>query len=161
MARTSKLPSLAATHQGFVVAMRATVTTSKRPPWCEWIIVSRWGSLGEHLSVGRTKTAALAGMSAPIELAPCQTALAGLLRLPPISEASTFLFAQLLPASLSVAGDFTPLEGYVQLRGGGGRLRLLAEGRYVARALRTAWRVEAVQAAWIGEFVEGGSNQTT
>ena len=154
MASTLQRPLPAVTRHGFVVAMRARVTTAKRQPWHEWIIVSRWGAEGEHLSVGRTNVAALPGKSAPIHLMPRQTALAGLLRMPPVSGPRTFLFAQQKPVSLSVAGDFAPVEGYVRLHGVGAMPRLRAEGRCTAGAMCLAWRVEAVRAAWIGEFIE-------
>jgi hypothetical protein len=134
--------------------MRAKVTTAKRQPWYEWIIVSRWGAEGEHLSVGRTNVPASPGKSAPIHLMPCQTALAGLLGTPPVSGPRTFLFVQQKPPSFSVAGDFVPVEGYVRLHGLGAVPRLRAEGRCIAVAMRSAWRVEAVRAAWIGEFIE-------
>jgi hypothetical protein len=157
MASTLQHPMLAVARHGFVVAMRARVTTAKRQPWYEWIIVSRWGPEGEHLSVGRSKVPALPGKPAPIHLTPCQTALAGLPRTPPVSGPRTFVFAQQKPESLSVAGDFTPVEGYVRLHGIGAVQRLLAEGRCIAGAMRSAWRVEAVRAAWIGEFIESTS----
>ena len=134
--------------------MRARVTSAKRQPWYEWIIVSRWGAAGEHLSIGRTKVAAQPGKSAPIHLMPSQTALAGLLRMPPVSGPWTFLFAQQKPASLSVAGDFASVEGYARLHGAGAVPRLRAEGRCIAGAKQPAWRVDAVRAAWIGEFIE-------
>jgi len=145
------------TRNGFVVAMRAAITTAKGKASYEWIIVSRWGAAGEHLSLGRTKVAALPGKAAPIHLAPRQTALASLLRLPPADGVPTFLLAQQLPASMRLAGDFAPAEGYVRLFGRGSGLRLTAEARCVARAILSAWRLEATRAAWIGEFIESGS----
>jgi hypothetical protein len=149
-----KQPLSAAARHGFVMAMRARLTTAKRKPWYEWIIVSRWGTAGEHLSVGWTKVAAPPRGSAPIDLMPRQTALAGMLRLPCNSRPRTFLFAQWQPVSLSVAGDFVPIEGYVRLHGRGAALRLRAEGRRIADAMHSAWRVDAVRVAWIGEFIE-------
>jgi len=143
-------------RNGFVVAMRAAITTAKGKPSWEWIIVSRWGAAGEHLSLGRTKVAA-PGKAAPIQLAPRQTALASLLRLPPADGAPTFLLAQQLPASMRLAGDFAPVEGYVRLFGRGTGLRLTAEARYVGRAILSAWRMEATRVAWIGEFIESGA----
>lgn len=142
---------------GFVTAMRAKWTTTAGPPSYEWIIVSRWGAEGEHLSIGRTGVPALRGKAAPIDLTPRQTVLAELLRLPPSLRPPTFLFVQRQPTSTSVAGDFAPADGYVRLRGHGAALRLRAEGRWVTGAIRRAWRVEAVRAAWIGEFIEGAA----
>lgn len=141
--------------------MRAKLTTAKGPPWHEWIIVSRWGTAGEHLSIGRTRVPALPGGTAPIQLMPHQTAMAALLRLPPASEPPIFLLAQSLPARIGVAGDFAPAEGYVRLQGRGATLRLRAEGRCVGRAIRAAWRVEAMRVAWVGEFVEGAATPDT
>jgi len=152
----SKPMTAATSRTGFVVAMRAEVTTAKGEPVWEWIIVSRWGTAGEHLSLGRTRVAAVPGKPAPIQLAPRQTALASLLRLPQLDGAPTFLLTQRLPASMSVAGDFGPAEGYVRLYGRGASLRLTAEGRCVGRAILSAWRVEATRAPWIGEFIENG-----
>ena len=145
------------TRNGFVVAMRAAITTAKGTPSWEWIIVSRWGAAGEHLSLGRTKVAAPPGKAAPIHLAPRQTALASLLRLPPVDGVPTFLLAQQLPASMRLAGDFAPVEGYVRLFGRGAGLRLTAEARCLGRAILSAWRLEATRAAWIGEFIESGA----
>ena len=150
-------PVPAAARLGFVMAMRAKRTTAEGPSWYEWIIVSRWGAQSEHLSVGLTGVPVLRGKTAPIHLTPRQTALAGLLRLPPASGPPTFLFVQRQPASVSVAGDFAPAEGYVRLDGRGAVLRLHAEGRCGAGAFRPAWRVEAVRVAWIGEFIEGAT----
>lgn len=139
---------------GFVIAMRARLITARGPPRQEWIIVSRWGGAGEHLSIARTRVAVAAGRGAPIHLAPRQTALAGLLRLPPVAGPATFLFAQDLPDEVRLAGQFAAVEGYVRLLGRAGALRLRAEGRCAVGANRAAWRVEAARGAWIGEFVE-------
>ncbi|HUN39126.1 MAG TPA: hypothetical protein VMU81_02430 [Acetobacteraceae bacterium] len=151
----SKSAPLVSPRTGFVVAMRATIVTAKGEPASEWLIVSRWGAAGEHLSIGRTKVAAPPGKPAPIQLAPKQTSLASMLRLPSAPDgAPTFLFAQRLPASMSLAGDFSPAEGYVRLHGRGTGLRLMLEGRCVGRAILSAWRVEATREPWIGEFIE-------
>jgi hypothetical protein len=152
MPSLAKQPSPAPFRVGFVIAMRARLTTTARgAPWYEWIIVSRWGAAGEHVSVGRTKVPVSRGRTAPIYLTPRQTALAGLLRLPSLSVPPGFLFVQQQPAAVSVAGRFAPVEGYLQLRGLDGTSRLFAEGRC---AVGPAWRVEAVRAAWVGEFIE-------
>jgi hypothetical protein len=71
------------------------------------------------------------------------------------------LFAQRRPASVSVAGAFAPAEGYVRLLGLGAASRLRAEGRCVAGEISSAWRVEAVRVAWIGEFIEGAAAADT
>ena len=153
----SKSAPLASHRTGFVVAMRAAIVTLKGEPVLEWLIVSRWGAAGEHLSIGRTKVAAPPGKAAPIQLAPKQTSLASMLRLPPAADgATTFLLAQRLPASMSLAGDFAPAEGYVRLHGRGTGLRLVSEGRCVGRAILSAWRVDAAREPWVGEFIENG-----
>lgn len=139
---------------GFVIAMRARLITAKGPPRHEWLIVSRWGTAGEHLSIARTRVPVRPGRTAPIHLAPRQTALANLLLLPPADGPRTFLFAHTLPAGVTLAGQFAPVEGYVRLHAPGGALRLHAEGRCAEGANRGPWRVEATRAAWIGEFVE-------
>ncbi len=154
--KPAQIPSATPGH-GFVIAMRARLTTAKGPPRPEWIIVSRWGAAGEHLSIARTQVPVLPGKTAPIHLAPRQTALAGLLRLPPAAGPATFLFARELPAAVTLAGHFAPAEGYVRLHGGGAALRLRAEGRCTVGVTRACWRVEAVRAAWIGEFIEGAA----
>jgi hypothetical protein len=157
MISVPKQSSRGSPRHGFVVAMQAKLTTAKGPPWFEWIIVSRWGVAGERLSVSRTKVRAVPGKPAPIHLMPRQTALAGLLRLPPVSGAgwATFLFFRRQPGAVSVAGDFVPAEGYVRLYGRGAALRLHAEGCCSAGAARSTWRVEAVRGSWIGDFIEG------
>jgi hypothetical protein len=137
--------------------MRAKVTTQQGPSHYEWIIVARWGSAGEHLSVGRTKVRATPGRTAPIHLAPRVTALARLLLLPSEAKAPTFLLTRNLPESISVAGAFAPAEGYLRLSGRGARLRLRAEGRCIGSAQHPAWRVEAARAAWVGEYIEIGT----
>lgn len=157
MASIPKHPAPGAPHHGFVMGMRARLTTTWSPAWDEWIIVSRWGEAGEHLSVGRTKIPALPGQDAPIDLTPRQTALASLLRLPFDSGPPTFLFVQRQPVSVSVAGRFASAEGYVRLHGRDARSRLRAEGRCLAGASRPAWHIEAVRVAWIGEFIEGAT----
>jgi hypothetical protein len=161
MASTKQQPSGAAPRLGFVVAMRARLISATGPACYEWIIVSRWGTGGEHLSIGRTRVPALRGKTAPIHLAPRQSALASLLRLPPAAAPPIFLFARRQPASVSVAGDFAPAEGYLRLHDRGAALRLRAEGRCVACSIRPAWRVEAVRVAWIGEFIEGAAVSET
>ena len=43
--------------------MRAKLTTAKAPAGREWIIVSRWGDGGDHLSIARTFVAATEGLT--------------------------------------------------------------------------------------------------
>jgi len=144
----------AAPQRGFVVAMRARLTATGAAGRREWLIVSRWGADGEHLSIAWTRVAARRGGAAPIQLAPYQTALAALLRMPPSGGASSFLFAQAAPDGMRLAGRFAPVEGYARLQGQGLSLRLWAEGRCTTGPRRGAWRIEAARGAWIGEFIE-------
>ncbi len=139
------------------MAMRARLTITGRPPWEEWIIVSRWGEAGEHLSVGRTRVPALPGQEAPIDLRPRQTALASWSRSPLGSGPPAFLFVRRQPASVSVAGRFAPVEGHVRLYGDDAMPRLRARGRCLAGVSGSAWYIEAARVPWIGEFVEGAS----
>jgi hypothetical protein len=145
---------------GFVLAMRAELSCSEHPPWNEWIIVSRWGRMGEYLSLSRTRASAPAATQAPIDLAPRQTLLARLPRRSAGRGPTTFMLAMRRPRRFHVAGEFAPAQGFVQLSRGGGGISLRAEGRWLARTLRPGWRAEAVWAPWVGEFIEvraGGS----
>jgi hypothetical protein len=162
MAAAPKHPRSPHFRDGFVVAMRAKVTSGGQKPCCEWLIVSRWGAMGEYLSIGWTKVRASPAGAAPIHLAPSRTALARRLRLPPAATQATFLLAQRCPAAMSLAGDFAAAEGYVQLQGRGAFLRLHAEGHWVpgdgsTRLKCRAWRIQAVRATWIGEFIESAA----
>jgi hypothetical protein len=139
---------------GFVVVMRAKLTMTTRPPWQEWFIVSRWGRDGDHLSIARTFVSVARARVAPIQLTPRQTALADLLRLPDASALPTFLLTQSRPDCTTMAGDFAPAEGYVRLFGSRSAPRLRAEGCCAGHDRRLAWRIEAVRAPWVGEFIE-------
>ena len=72
----------------------------------------------------------------------------------PVSGQVTFEFVQRKPENVSAAGDFAPVKGCVRLLGRGAVLRLFAEGNCLAGPMRATWRVEAVRAAWFGEFIE-------
>jgi hypothetical protein len=156
MVPAEKQPSLPNGHGvGFVVAMNARFTIADAPPAREWVIVSRWGSGGDYLSIARTFVAAAEGETAPIQLTPRLTVLALLLRLPPAAARPAFLFAQALPDRVSLAGTFMPAEGYVRLLGRRDTPRLHAEGRCLAQGGHSAWRVDGVRVSWFGEFIEG------
>jgi hypothetical protein len=133
--------------------MRARLTTTRRVPWCEWIIVSRWGVVGEHLSVGRTKAVAETGRAAPIHLVPRETALADLLRLPFAPCRPTFMFRQSRCEADTVAGRFVSVTGSVRLCGDDSTLRLSAEGRRDEGTATLDWRLDALREAWLGEFI--------
>jgi hypothetical protein len=112
---------------GFVVAMRAKLINAPHPPCFEWVIVSRWGAGGEHLSIGWTAQPALPG-EAPIHLAPCKTSLAVRPHQTAADTPATFLLAPALPNEITVAGDFVPAEGFVHLYGSGAMLRVQLKG---------------------------------
>jgi hypothetical protein len=132
--------------------MRAKLVSIARPSRFEWVIVSRWGSNGEHLSLGWTRRPAVPG-EAPIGLTPTQTSFAVL---QPDASASpeTFQLSRTLPANLTVAGDFMPAEGYVRLSGQGVQLRLRSKGHCLRSDLRAPLQLAATRVRWIGEFFE-------
>jgi hypothetical protein len=134
--------------------MRAKLINATRPSLYEWLIVSRWGSHGENLSISWTFLPAHPG-GAPLHLAPRQTALAVSPERASGWVPETFVLIPSLPERARVAGDFVPAEGYVHLYGGGMKPRLRSEGKCLDRHLRPAWHVVAARVAWIGEFLEG------
>jgi hypothetical protein len=124
-----------------------------RAPRREWLIVSRWGEGGRFLSISRCLIPVVTA-SAPFGLSPVETALAVLIPAPGAERTPGFLFARRLPARMVLAGTFMPVEGYACLRHRTGRLRLTAEGRCMPRA--DAWRLDASQEPWDGEFLDTG-----
>src|ERR1700710_1392320 len=89
---------------GFVVAMRAKVINVPLPARFEWLIVSRWGSELQHLSIGWTSQAA-ATDEAPMTLTPNKTSLAVLSDEADTQRPTTFHLAPALPGQVTVAGD--------------------------------------------------------
>lgn len=143
--------------QGFVIAMRARVTTMDALPADEWIIVSRWAPHGACLSIARTFMPAPPTLPAPLDLMPRRTAWASLL-LPQIGiREATFLLERSHPAATSIGSAFVAADGYVRLRGCAGAMRLLAEGRRVDGSPQEMFRFEAAQGPWIGEFIDAGA----
>jgi hypothetical protein len=134
--------------------MRAKLIGAGRPPLSEWVIVSRWGTHGENLSIGWTALPASEG-DAPIGLVPRQTAFAVRRERSSMWTPATFRLAALLPDRVPVAGVFVPAQGYVRLYGSGSNLRLRSEGQGLQPGLRADWNIEAARAVWIGEFIEG------
>jgi hypothetical protein len=130
-----------ARSRGFVVAMRAKLINAYYPDRFEWVIVSRWGTEGEHLSIGWTHEPALAG-EAPLHLSPNQTSLAVLPR---------------ETAAETPAGEFLPAEGYVRLYGAGLSLRVRVKGQCLSCTVPSTWQIEATRAAWLGVFIEPGA----
>jgi hypothetical protein len=143
-----------ALQAGFVVAMRAKLTPAEQPPWHEWIVVSRWGAAGEHLSIARTFVPALPDEMAPIRLQPRQTALALLIDEPSAASLSTFVLAPQLPSRVTVAGNFAPAAGRIRLHGRGTALRLRTARHCTGHAIQPSWRIDAMRVPWIGEFIE-------
>jgi hypothetical protein len=142
--------------RGFVVAMRAKLINAYYPDRFEWVIVSRWGTEGEHLSIGWTHEPALAG-EAPLHLSPNKTSLAVLPRETAAETPATFHLAPTLPNQITVAGDFLPAEGYVRLYGDGPNLRVRLKGQCLSCTVPSTWQIEATRAAWLGEFIEPGA----
>lgn len=140
--------------QGFVIAMRARVTTLHAPPSDEWIIVSRWATYGACLSIAWTLAPARQKVAAPLDLMPRQTAWASLFQ-PQIGLCeATFLLEGSHPQAASIGTVFVPAEGYVRLRGRAGCMRLLAEGRRGGGGEQAFFRLEAAQEPWLGEFID-------
>src|ERR1700761_3752474 len=138
---------------GFVVAMRAKLINALYPERFEWVIVSRWGNDGDHLSIGWTEEPALLG-EAPLHLTPNKTSLAVLPPETATATPTTFQLAPRLPNRVTVAGEFLPAEGYVRLYGAGMSLRVRVKGQALSCAVPSTWEVEATRAAWLGEFIE-------
>jgi hypothetical protein len=146
-------------YQGFVVAMRAKLLGTPRLAMYEWIIVSRWGNGGDHLSISWTSLPGRAGV-APIHLVPRHTAVAVRQDPFPGRAPATFVLTAALPEGMTVAGDFLPARGYVRLYGSGTRLRVRSKGQSLKPDIRSAWRIVATRQAWIGEFIEGAPQST-
>ncbi len=166
-------------QSGFVVAMAADIGVSRydRPDGIirrvrRWLIVSRIGYDGEHLTVSDTRISCAGSAEAPLGLNPVNSLLGVLL-----SQASNgdcvFLFSRRRPEPLKIAGTFFPAEGYVRISGPISTLQLHAEGRHAHSRgthdgqeirndiadpapnskLAKAWHVEAVRRQWSGDFV--------
>jgi hypothetical protein len=166
-------------QSGFVVAMTADIGVSRydRPSGIirhvkRWLIVSRLGQDGEHLTVSDTRVACNGSECAPLGLTPANSLLGVLLSQAPNGDC-VFLFSRRRPEPLKIAGTFFPAEGYVRLRGPLSALQLFAEGRHAhSRGVRDgqeirndiadpapnsklakAWHVDAVRRPWSGDFV--------
>jgi len=133
--------------------MRACLISPNGPSLYEWMIVSRWGTNGDHLSLGWTQVSA-GGQQAPICLTPRHTAVAVRYDHHTSAPNTTFQLTSSVPHAVSVAGDFLPAEGCVQLYGTGADLRLQSVAESLNPALRPAWRVKAAREPWVGEFIE-------
>jgi hypothetical protein len=140
--------------RGFVLAMRAKlIYAAPLPAKFEWIIITRWGSNGEHLALGWTSIDAAAG-EPPIHLAPRQTALAHLIEAPVPGMAAAFRLAATVPNGTNIAGKFVPAQGSIRLVGEAPALRLESKGKSLSHELHPNWRISATQAPWFGEFID-------
>jgi hypothetical protein len=137
--------------------MRAELITTKGPSHSEWMIVSRWGSHGEYISIGWTAVPADHG-AAPIDLTPSRTAIALRQQLSCKWTPATFRLVPSQPDQLTVAGDFVPAEGYIQLYGNGSTLRMRSDAHCLNPSLPSAWKIKATRSPWIGEFIEQKAN---
>jgi hypothetical protein len=170
-------------HSGFVVAMAAEIDVARyeQPTRIlrrikRWLVVSRLGPDGEHLTVSEGGIISDATNGAPIGIQPTKT-LFGIL----LSEDKgncTFILARKQPDRMPLAGMFFPAEGYVHLHGPIEALRLQAEGRHAhshgrheGREIRTyiadpapnakfamAWHINAMRKPWPGEFIPRASD---
>ncbi len=169
----------------FVAAMRAHIAIAPyEAPFrsaadrTEWILVSRWGVDGQHLTIAQTGVAAPGDAGTPDGLQPKATFFGVLAWEEPGDGASVFLLVRRLPAQISVAGIFLPTDGFARISGDPGSLRLSAGGRYAHLAGMEAghevrgdvpcpppgahgaesWRFEAEQVRWMGELFGGFGN---
>jgi hypothetical protein len=136
---------------GFVLAMRARICSDEREPRDEWLIVARWGSSGEFLSIAKTLVPAPTDLPVPIGLAPRLTALAVRRNRASGGDMQRFGFTNVLPAGTAVAGQFLATHGEVRLHFADGGPSLCGEGHCASLG---AWRVQATWAAWDDEFVQ-------
>ena len=145
------LDASSAPYHGFVVAMRARLKARERPPYWEWIIVCRWGTSGQYLSIAWTSIAAAFGQDTPIDLRPRRTALA---TVPTARRQDTFSFLESLPHDINVAGQFVPVKGSGRLLGNGDSLGLRASGFDIGYEPRSTWQMHAIRAPWSGEYFD-------
>jgi hypothetical protein len=142
-------------RRGFVLAMRAKlISAAPLPAQFEWVIVSRWGSEGEHLALGWTMLPALPG-EPPIQLVPCRTSLAHAVNPHEAGIRTSFELAS-SPGENTVAGDFVPAKGHVRLFGEGSDLQMVSKGKSLRPDLHPSWQLQAVREHWFGEFIESG-----
>lgn len=170
-------------QSGFVVAMAAEIDLARyeQPTSIlrrirRWLVVSRLGPDGSHLTLSESGLLSDAQTEAPIGIQPTKT-FVGILFSKRNETSCTFLLARQRPDGMQLAGTFFPAEGYVHLRGPIEALRLYAEGRhahsrgrhegrevrnYIAdpapnSKLAMAWHVDATRKPWVGEFVPHAS----
>jgi hypothetical protein len=137
--------------EGFVVAMRASISNPQAATRREWIIASRWGFGGLYLSIGLTMAPARMDAAAPIDLVPRRSALA-LLTPTAGRHPAAFGLATRIPPAMTLAGRFLPAQGNISLQDDNGSLRLSIQAMCDCAA--QPWHVEAVRVPWVGEFIE-------
>jgi hypothetical protein len=170
-------------QSGFVVAMAADIDLAsyERPSRIvrrvrRWLIVSRLGSDGEHLTISDTGPLANAPAGAPIGLKPAHTLLGVLLSQDGNGDC-VFLLSRQRPQLLQTAGTFFPADGYARVTGCLDELHLRAQGRHAhSRGRRSgqdvrkdvpdpapdarfalAWHIHAERRPWTGEFIPPGA----
>ena len=139
---------------GFVVAMLARTLGAGGPVRNEWIIVARWGTDGEYISMSWTDLLADTD-DAPIDLSPKRTAIGMQQPRPRAGDCVQFQLIPALPEHVTVASLFVPSAGYIRLYGTGAGLRLSSQGRAVTNEQPGTWRLSAARSPWVGEFIEG------
>jgi hypothetical protein len=171
-------------QSGFVVAMAAEIDLARyeRPTIIlrrirRWLVVSRLGPDGEHLTLSESGVLSNVSNDAPIGIQPTKTLL-GILLSEGEGSDCTFILASQRPDGMRLAGTFFPAEGYVHLLGPIDAMRLHAEGRhahsrgrqegrevrnYIAdpapnSKLAMAWHINAMRKPWPGEFIPRASN---
>jgi hypothetical protein len=143
-------------RSGFVVAMQARWARSKSADPVEWIVVSRFGPLGEHLALHRTGIATVCG-DPPLHLSPRQTAI-GTLAVTSERAAgapsATFRLNHAPPGQVLLTGDFMPARGYVRVYGTKPNLAIQAAGRWLTPGRGSEFRLSGKRVAWLGEYFE-------
>lgn len=168
--------------KGFVVAMAADVALAKydEPATIvrrtrRWVILSRWGSDGQHLTVSDAGPVMGVDAAPPLGLSPLTTALGLLLSEAKAASAAEFLLVRHCPPNLRIAGQFFPADGHCTVTGMATSLYLAMQGRHShsrgtleGRPVRKdipdppanakysmAWHITAVRRPWSGEFLAG------
>jgi hypothetical protein len=171
-------------QSGFVVAMAAEIDLARyeQPTSIlrrirRWLVVSRLGPDGGHLTLSESGVLSHTPNEAPIGIQPTKT-LVGILLSEGEGATCTFILARKRPDGLQLAGTFFPAEGYVHLLGPIDSLRLQAAGRhahsrgrhegrevrnYIAdpapnSKLAIAWHINATRKPWPGEFIPRASD---